>query len=71
MPETKPRKQYSVKFPAQAAEALDDMAKEEEVSVAEVLRRAVNFYEVKLDAKRRHRQIILEKDGEVRERVII
>lgn len=64
------RKQYTVKFPSQAAEVLDDMAKEEEVSVAELLRRAVNFYEVKLDAKRNHKQIILEREGGVRERLI-
>jgi hypothetical protein len=69
MSETK--KQYSVKFPAQAAEVLDDMAKEECVSVAELLRRAVNFYEVKLDAKRNHKQIILEREGGVRERLIL
>lgn len=69
MPEK--RKQYSVKFPPQAAEVLDDMAKEEDVSVAELLRRAVNFYEVKLDAKRNKKQIILEREGEVRERVMV
>ena len=65
------KKQYTVQFPSEAAAVLDDMSKEEGVSISEVVRRAVNFYEVKLDAKRRHRQIILEKEGEVRERLII
>jgi len=71
MSDTEQKKQYTVQFPPEAATVLDNMSKEEGVSISEVVRRAVNFYEVKLDAKRRHRQIILEKEGEVRERLII
>lgn len=47
------------------------MAKEECVSVAELLRRAVNFYEVKLDAKRNKKQIILKRPDGVNEWVMV
>ncbi len=72
MTETEPkRKQYTIKFPHEVTVVLDGMAKEEGVSVGELVRRAINFYEFKLDAKRRHKEIILEREGEVRERLII
>ena len=57
----KPRKQYTIKFPPAASAVLEEMAKEEDVSAAELIRRAVNFYEVKLDAKRNDKRIVLEK----------
>ncbi len=57
----KPRKQYTIKFPPDASRVLEEMAEEEDVSVAELIRRAVNFYEVKLDAKRNNKRIVLEK----------
>ena len=71
MPETKhERKRYTIKFPHEAAVVLDEMAEEEKTSVAEVIRRAINFYQVKLDAKKDHKQIILEAEGGGREWVI-
>ncbi len=69
MPETK-RKQYTLKFPPEATVVLDRMANEEDVSIGELVGRALSFYEFKLDAKRRHKEIILERKGEVRERHI-
>jgi len=72
MTETEPKqKQYTIKFPHEVTVVIDNMAKEEGVSVGELVRRAINFYEFKLDAKRRHKEIILEREGEVRERLII
>ncbi len=71
MTETEPKpKQYTFEFPPEATPVLDNMAQEEGVSIGEVLRRALNFYEFKLDAKRRHKEIILEREGDVRERLI-
>ncbi len=65
------RKQYTVKIPYEVTVVLDNMAEEEDTSVGEVLRRAINFYTIRLDAKRRHKEIILEREGEVRERIIL
>jgi len=71
MPDTEHKqKRYTIKFPHEATVVIDNMAKEEGVSVGELLTRALNFYEVKLDARRRHKEIILEREGEVRERLI-
>ena len=64
------RKQYTIKFPYEVTVVLDNMADEEGVSVGELVRRAINFYGVRIDAKKRHRDIILEKKGEVRERIM-
>ena len=72
MVENEERKQYSIRFPQESVEALDEMAKEEGVTKAELIRRAINFYQVKLEAKKKDKRIILEnKEGDVREWVMV
>ena len=62
MSETK--KQFVIRFVPKASEALKDMAKEEGITAAELVRRAVNFYQVRMEAKREKKRILLEsKDG--------
>lgn len=58
------KKQYSIRFPHEAVEVLENMSKEEGVTKAELIRRAINFYQVKLEAKRNKKRIILESDDE-------
>jgi hypothetical protein len=56
----KPRKQYTIRFPPAASIALEKMAEEEDVSAAELIRRAINFYQLKIDAKGDDKRIVLE-----------
>ena len=57
-------KQFVIRFVPKASEALKDMAKEEGITAAELVRRAVNFYQVRMEAKRENKKILLEsKDG--------
>lgn len=58
------KKQYTIRFPPEAVDALEDMAKEEGVTKAELVRRAINFYQVKLEAKKKKKKIILESEEE-------
>ncbi|MCD5401432.1 ribbon-helix-helix protein, CopG family [candidate division NPL-UPA2 bacterium] len=58
------KKQYTIRFPPEAVDALEDMAKEEGVTKAELVRRAINFYQVKLEAKKGKKKIILESEEE-------
>jgi hypothetical protein len=72
MSETTPkRKRYSIEFTSDAAKALKDMAEEDNTTAAELVRRAVNFYQVKLEAKREHKRILLEREDGVKEWVMI
>lgn len=58
------QKQYTIRFPPEASATLDEMAKEEGVSVSEFVRRAVNFYQVRLEAKHQNKLIMLQSpDG--------
>jgi len=67
----KERKQYTIRFPIEASKVLEKMADEEDVKVAELIRRAVNFYEVKLEAKRNNKRIVLESSSGMHELVMI
>ena len=58
------KKQYTIRFPSQAVEVLEEMAREEGVTKAELVRRAINFYQVKLEAKKKKKRIILESEEE-------
>jgi len=66
---------HTIRFPPEAAEALENMAIEEDVSAAELIRRAINFYQVRMESKKNNKQIVLESmspDGAlVRELVMI
>ena len=66
----KKRKQYTIRFPPEASEALEAMSEEEGVSAAELNRRAVNFYQVKMEAKKKNKRIILENEDGMREWVV-
>lgn len=49
----------------EALENLENMAQEEHISKAELIRKAINFYNFKLRVKREKKDIILEdEDGE-------
>jgi predicted DNA-binding protein len=58
------KKQYTIRFPPEAVDVLEDMAKEEGVTKSELVRRAINFYQVKLEAKKKNKRIILESEEE-------
>lgn len=66
------KKQYTIRFPSEAIDVLEDMAKEEGTTKAELIRRAINFYQVKLEAKKKNKRIVLEnEEGNVREWVMV
>lgn len=58
------QKQYTIRFPPSASDTLTEMAKEEGVSVSEFIRRAVNFYQVKMEATKSNKTLMLQSiDG--------
>ncbi len=59
-----------VTFPPQASKALKEMADEEGVTVAELIRMAVNFYGLRLECHRNHKKLILEDEYGNRQLVI-
>jgi hypothetical protein len=63
-------KQFVVRFVPKATEALTEMAKEEGVTVGELIGRAVNFYQLHIDAEKYHKHILLQRPDGVIERVI-
>lgn len=65
------RKQYTIRLPPEASESLKEMAEEEGVTVAELFRRAISFYDVKLEAKRNAKKIVLEDGKGGREWVMV
>lgn len=72
MSETPPkRNRYTIEFAPKAAESLRNMAKEDSTTAAELVRRAVTFYEVKLEAKRHNKRLSLESADGMREWVMI
>ncbi len=57
-------KEYSIKFDQEDTAELKDMAKEAGLTVARLIRHAINFYQIHIDAKKEDKNIILEdKDG--------
>ena len=57
--------QYTIRFAPGAVEEIEEMAKEEGITKAELIRRALNFYQVKQRAIReRGRIFILNEKGE-------
>lgn len=58
------QKQYTIRFPPDASDTLEEMAKEEGVPVSEFIRRAVNFYQVKMKAVKENKLLMLQSaDG--------
>lgn len=59
------RIQYTIRFAPGAVEEIEEMAKEEGITKAELIRRALNFYQVKQRAIREKGRIfILNEKGE-------
>ena len=57
--------QYTIRFAPGAVEEIEEMAKEEGITKAELIRRALNFYQVKQRATREKGRIfILNEKGE-------
>ena len=57
-------KEYSIKFDPEDTAGLKDMAKDAGLTVAQLIRGAINFYQIHTDAKKEDKRIILEaKDG--------
>lgn len=56
----------TLQFEPEAAKKLEMMAKVEDISKSELIRRAINFYNLKLKARKENQKIILEdeKTGE-------
>lgn len=57
------RKQYTIRFPPEASAVLEEMSKEEGVSASELIRRAVNFYQVRMESVKHNKKIMLESDN--------
>ncbi len=66
------KKSYTIRFPPGDADKLEEMAKEAGLTKAELIRRAINFYQIVIDAKKKGKRIVLEdeKTG-VREWVVV
>lgn len=55
---------YTIRFPVGASKELADMAADEGVPVPEFIRRAINFYQVKMEAVKHHKTLMLQgQDG--------
>lgn len=67
----KETKQYTIRFPPESTEALKEMSKEEGVTSAELIRRAINFYQVKIEAKKKNKKIFMENEHGNREWVVV
>ena len=67
MESKKKERRYTVSFDPKTTEVIRKLAEKEQTSMAEVLRRALNFYRVKLKAEEEDLDIILEsKDKKTR-----
>ena len=69
MPETK--KEIVVRFKEGSSAAVMEMAEEEGVPVSELVTRAVNFYQVRMDAVKNNKQVLLQRQDGVLERVLL
>jgi metal-responsive CopG/Arc/MetJ family transcriptional regulator len=63
MSNKKKTKRFSITFEPEALENLDKMAAVENISKAELIRRAINFYNFRLKAKTENQKIILEDEN--------
>lgn len=58
-------KPFTIRFKPEASVELKEMSKNEGVSAAELVRRAINFYKVRMEAKKHNSRIFIERaDGE-------
>ncbi|GBE54391.1 ribbon-helix-helix protein, copG family [archaeon BMS3Bbin15] len=66
----KEKKKYTITFPPAETSVLREYAEKEGVSMAEIIRRALNFYQVRLKAKEENMDVVLE-DKERKNKVLI
>jgi len=71
MPGTTKTKHFTVRFKPEASAELKEMSKNEGVSAAELVRRAINFYNVRIEAKKSNKRIFLEREDGAKEWVMI
>lgn len=65
------KKGLSIKFPHEETATLKGMAKEEGVPVGELIGRAINFYQVHMDAEKNHKHVCLQRPDGVIEHVVL
>ena len=63
--------EYKIRYSTEVSEVIDDMASEEGIEITELLRRALNFYEIRLDMQRNHKEMYLQCVSGFVEHVII
>jgi len=71
MPRATKTKHFTVRFEPGASAELKEMSKNEKVSAAELVRRAINFYKVYIEAKKHNMRIFLEREDGAKEWVMI
>lgn len=71
MPEQSPQKEFTVSFPPESADVLTEMAAEIKVTPAELVRLAINFYQVAIEAKTQNKRIFLHRKDGVQELVLL
>lgn len=71
MPERSPQKEFTVSFPPEAADVLTEMAAEVKVAPTELIRLAINFYQVAIEAKTQNKRIFLHREDGVHELVLL
>jgi len=71
MPGATKTKHFTVRFEPEASAELKELSENERVSAAELVRRAISFYKVRIEAKKHNKRIFLENEGGEREWVMI
>lgn len=71
MPGATKTKHFTVRFKPEASAELKEMSANEKVTAAELIRRAIHFYKVHIEAKKHNKRIFLENEGGEREWVMI
>lgn len=71
MSEPAEKKNFTIRFTPESADELHKMSNEVGVSSAELVRRAITFYQVRMDAKRHNKRLSLESADGVKEWVVI
>ena len=56
------KRAYTIRFPESETRELERMAKEAGLTKAELIRRAINFYALVIDAKKKGKRIVLEDE---------
>jgi len=64
------KKTYTIRFPEEETKKLEELAKEAGLTKAELIRRAINFYALVIDAKKKGKRIVLEDEKGTREIVV-